>query len=70
MSDADTEPPRSITEDHGRTDSPQMTVIGLIVAAGAALVLLPLLPFLAVLWLVADDRDRTTGSVQASDATD
>ncbi|TSD14812.1 hypothetical protein DP107_07555 [Haloglomus irregulare] len=50
--------PRSIAEGHGRTTSPQMTVVGLVVAAGTALLLLPLLPAIAVLWLLADDEDR------------
>lgn len=37
-----------------------MTVVGLVVAGGAALLLLPLLPFLALLWVVAgrDGRER------------
>jgi hypothetical protein len=35
-----------------------MTVVGLVVAAGAALLLLPLLPAIAALWLLADDEDR------------
>ncbi len=35
-----------------------MTVVGLVVAAGTALLLLPLLPAIAVLWLLADDEDR------------
>jgi hypothetical protein len=62
MADADTETPRSITADHGRTQSPQMTVVGLVVAAGVALLLLPVLPFLAVLWVVAGDgRDDGDG---------
>jgi hypothetical protein len=56
---SETDAPRSITEDHGRTASPQMTVVGVVVAGGAALLLLPVLPFLAVLWLIADDRDPT-----------
>jgi hypothetical protein len=55
---SDTDAPRSITEDHGRTTNPQMTVVGLVVAAGTTLLLLPLLPAIAVLWLFADDEDR------------
>lgn len=55
---SETDAPRSITEDHGRTTSPQMTVVGLVVAAGAGLLLLPLLPAIAVLWLLADHDDR------------
>lgn len=58
MSETDT--PRSITEDHGRTTSPQMTVIGLVVAGGTALLLLPLLPAFAVVWLLGDHDDRVS----------
>ncbi|WP_137283753.1 DUF7535 family protein [Halorussus salinisoli] len=37
----------------GRTPNSEMGVIGYVIAAGVAVVLLPILPFVAVLWLVA-----------------
>lgn len=43
---------RSVTPPTGSTDDGEMGVIGYLVAAGLVLVLLPLVPFLAVLWLV------------------
>jgi hypothetical protein len=44
--------PRTVTEDAGETPDAQMNLLGLVVAAGSALVLLPLVPVLAVAELV------------------
>jgi hypothetical protein len=51
---AETDHPRSVLDEAESTRSVQMTLVGLVVAVGAALVLLPLAPFIAAFWLVAD----------------
>ncbi|WP_135533713.1 DUF7535 family protein [Halostella pelagica] len=43
--------PRSVTEPSDYEPSEEMSVIGYLLAAMTAILLLPLLPFLAVLWV-------------------
>ncbi|WP_323191713.1 hypothetical protein [Halostella sp. PRR32] len=43
--------PRSVTEPSDYEPSAEMSVIGYLLAAMTAILLLPLLPFLAVLWV-------------------
>lgn len=43
-----------ISKMQGQTPNSQMGLVGYIVAAGVALVLLPISPFLLVLWLLTD----------------
>ena len=50
--------PRTVTEDTDETPDAQMTLLGLVVAAGSAIVMLPLLPILAV----AELLERIGGS--------
>jgi hypothetical protein len=42
---------------------PEMGLVDLLIAAGSLLLMLPILPFLAVLWLA--DRRRTGGEATA-----
>ena len=56
MSEADR--PRMVTDDRGDRPDAQMTVVGVQVAVGTGVVLLPVAPFLAVAWLVARDREN------------
>jgi hypothetical protein len=56
MSGADV--PRTVTDDRGDRPDVQMSVVGILVAVGTAVVLLPVAPFLAVAWLVARDREN------------
>jgi hypothetical protein len=55
--DTEFDGPRTVTEGSGETPDAQMNVLGLVVAAGSAVVLLPLVPVLAVAELV----ERLTG---------
>jgi hypothetical protein len=55
--DTDHEGLPTVTENDGMTPDPQMNLLGLIVAAGCALVMLPLVPFMLAAWLV----DRLSG---------
>ncbi|NEU57756.1 hypothetical protein [Halorussus sp. MSC15.2] len=42
----------------GQTTNSQMGTVGYIVAAGVAIVLLPVLPLVLLLWLLAESGDR------------
>lgn len=42
-----------LSPSQGMTPDPVMSLFGYVVAAGVALVLLPVLPFIAVLWLLS-----------------
>ena len=42
-----------VSQMQGMTPNSQMGLVGYIIAAGVALVLLPISPFLLVLWLVS-----------------
>lgn len=48
----DDDAPRTVTEDVGETPDAQMSLLGVVVAAGSALVVLPLVPVFAVAELV------------------
>jgi hypothetical protein len=50
--DDDVDGPRSVTEPTDETADAQMNLLGLVVAVGSALVMLPLVPVLAVAELV------------------
>jgi len=52
LTDDDVDGPRTVTEDAGETPDAQMNLLGLVVAAGSALVMLPLVPVLVVAELV------------------
>ncbi|NHN47898.1 hypothetical protein G9464_09845 [Halostella sp. JP-L12] len=43
--------PRSVTEPSESEPNAEMSLIGYVLAAGTALLLIPLAPFLAVLWV-------------------
>lgn len=45
--------PETVSDYSGATPNPEMSTIGYLVAAGCALVLLPLLPVLALAWLAS-----------------
>lgn len=57
--------PEQVSRFSGRKPNSEMGIIGYTIAAGVALVLLPVLPFLAVLWLLrklgAGGRRPTSG---------
>lgn len=53
---------RSVTPPTRRTENAEMGLVGDLVAAGVLLLLVPLLPFLAVLWLL----DRLTGGARGT----
>ena len=57
----DTDGPRTVTEPTDGTADGQMNVLGLVVAAGSALVSLPLVPVLAVAELVERVRGVSDG---------
>lgn len=48
--------PRTVTDDDGLVPSGQMSLVGLVVAAGNALLLLPLAPFFLLARLLAQRR--------------
>jgi hypothetical protein len=44
---------QQVSRPRGQTPNAEMGLVGYAVAAGVALLLLPVLPFVAVLWLIA-----------------
>ncbi|PSP55339.1 hypothetical protein BRC82_06205 [Halobacteriales archaeon QS_1_67_19] len=49
-----------VSPNQGMAPDSEMSLIGYVIAAGVGLILLPVLPFIAVLWLLqrAGDRGR------------
>ncbi|WP_135819928.1 DUF7535 family protein [Halostella litorea] len=58
--------PRTVTELSGWEQNTEMSLIGYLLGAGTALLMLPLLPFLAVLWVF----DRLFGGDRTGRAAD
>lgn len=60
-----------VSRARGRTQNSEMGLIGYVVGAGIAVIMLPVLPFLAVLWLLlklfGGGREGPTG--RATDGT-
>ena len=44
--------PRAVTDPDGMTDDTQMTLLGIVVAAGSGLVMLPVVPLLLIAELI------------------
>ena len=58
--------PRSVTEPSEPEPNAEMSLIGYVLAAGSALLLIPLAPFIAVLWVI----DRLFGGDRAGRTVD
>lgn len=62
MSESETEPSDTVLPTRGMTSIPHMNAIGYVIAGGIALVLLPVLPLLVLLYLLGERWSSSPGA--------
>ena len=62
MNDQNDEAPRSVRRHTRSLANPEMTSVGYAMLLGLLVILMPLLPFLVIIWLIARLTDYAAGS--------